>query len=255
MSEPRALVVLIDNSAQGIDGDFYPSRLVAQKVATERLARHLFLLNPETRVAVGTISDREFGIRLSFTGDVKRLVTGLNGIGCGGTVNVVRGLRAAFLALEHGRGITGNKRVLLFIGSPNTVTPEEAQSLASEAASRSMGIDVVVFGTDLYNWKTLMMLNKGARGSEFLKVPVASTILSDVVLASRIGAGSQTHVFMRSKVTNAALVNAVKMTLMACLDDTEADKGQIQAQLEMLDKEIAKGTKKAKKAATKRKRG
>lgn len=230
MSDPRTTVILLDNSARAIDGDFYPSRLEAQMVATERLARYLFSLHQDTRVAIGTIGSQEFGIRLSFTSDIKRITAALKSIGHGGGVDIVKGVRSAFLALRHSQNITGPKRILLFVGSPNEVTGEEAASLAREAAEKDIVIDVVVFGQELHNWENLAILNKRVRGTEFLKVRQAKTILSDAVLASKIGVGPEARMSKRRARLNAELANAVKRALLACRED-QTDSAEIKAQL------------------------
>lgn len=229
MSDPRATVILLDNSARAIDGDFYPSRLEAQMVAAERLARYLFSLHQDTRVAIGTIGSQEFGIRLSFTSDMKRITAALKSIGHGGGVDIVKGVRSAFLALRHSQNI-GPKRILLFVGSPNEVTGEEATSLAREAAEKDIVIDVVVFGQELHNWENLAILNKRVRGTEFLKVRQAKTILSDAVLASKIGVGPEARMSKRRARLNAELASAVKRALLACPEDP-TDSAEIKAQL------------------------
>lgn len=63
----KALVILIDNSPNSIDGDFYPNRLEAQKIAIERLSTYLFSICSYSQVALLTMSADEFGIRSSFT--------------------------------------------------------------------------------------------------------------------------------------------------------------------------------------------
>lgn len=63
----KAVAILIDNSPASINGDFYPNRIEAQKIAIERLSTYLFSISSYSQVALITMSPDEFGIRSSFT--------------------------------------------------------------------------------------------------------------------------------------------------------------------------------------------
>ena len=238
MQEPKAFVVLIDNSANAIDGDFYPSRLEAQKTTVERLSDYLLNMNPRTQFALGTLGSHEFGIRTSFTSEPKRLNAGLQSVSSGGKIEIEKGLKSALLAFSHADSEIEEKRILLFVGSDNNLSSYEAKQLGEAATQKGIRIDVVVFGKELFNWQNLKFLNSKMKDVEFLKIPEARTILSDAVLVSQIGPGRETKVSMNATRKNPILAEAARSTLISYKEQSDVVDPEIEEQIQILTQVI-----------------
>lgn len=189
--EPRAIVILIDNSRTSIDGDFSPNRLEAQIQTVDRYAQYIFSLNPLSQIAIGTIGGNELGIRASFTSTGPKISSVLQGITSGGSVHLDKGIRCAILALRHCSQDIHEKRILVFLNDNHDITKESAERIFQKLKDEKIVIDFVIIGnhvSDISNLK-LMSSAKKSNGAVFLHVTHCPTILSDTVLASDIGPG------------------------------------------------------------------
>ena len=192
--DPRAVVVLIDNSLSSIDSDFIPNRLQAQIVATDRLVQYLFKVNKSSEVAVATLSSSEFGIRSSFTNVYSRIEECLQTITTGGPrILVVRGIKWSILALRHinDAGQKLQKRILMFVASENDVTEKAIPEVTKALKEEGIILDIVLFGSDVPNVDAVKQLvpPQHRNKSVVIQVPLSQTVLSDDVLASGIGPG------------------------------------------------------------------
>ncbi|KAH0789885.1 26S proteasome non-ATPase regulatory subunit 4 [Histomonas meleagridis] len=190
MSEPTAVVILIDNSLYSINSDFIPTRLEAQKLTVERYSQYLLDRNPESQIAIGTFAGREVGIRLSFTNNIQRILDCMRFITSDGKTSLLKGIRTSVLALKHCNDEIKNRRVLTFIHSPYEISSEFVDKTIHTKAKLSSKIhfDFVVFGQTISSNDLLKKLATKT-GSEFLELKECKTILSDSVLASKIGPG------------------------------------------------------------------
>ncbi|KAH0791553.1 26S proteasome regulatory subunit rpn10-related protein [Histomonas meleagridis] len=186
----KAVIMLIDNSSPTINGDFYPSRIEAQKVAVDRLSQHYLDLNLNSQIAIATIGSDEFGIRSSFTSSKEKLEQALQNISTGGKILIEKGVRSAFLSLNHCGSNVEEKHIIIFIGSIHDLTKEKAQKLNREANQKQIILDVVVFGLDPNDIPILKLLYNHEKGS-FVHIPTSPTILSDSVLSSKLGFGQR----------------------------------------------------------------
>jgi hypothetical protein len=176
--------------------DFIPNRLEAQKVAAERLAQYLFQTYPSSRVALGSLSSTEFGLRASFTDSTSRILTSLSYVmRSSGAISVCQAIKVAVLALHQTPCPPDKtmKRILLFVGSEHDVRPQSALAIADLLQTETVYLDIVVIGTDVANIDILRTLvpTELQPDSVFLCVPQSGTVLSDDVLASGIGPGQQ----------------------------------------------------------------
>jgi 26S proteasome regulatory subunit N10 len=193
--DAKAIAILLDNTTTCIDGDFFPTRLDAQKLAVERLSQYLFSVNALSQVAMCALSSSRFGVRASFTSiqsrvmDSLRLVTASTGV-----LRLAAGIRLAVLALHHCSPDVATRRILAFVGAAHDVANADAAAeLAALLLSENVLIDFVVIGCDAFPRDILRMLVPGrtAHMCTFLEVHASATILSDNVLASPIGPGQQ----------------------------------------------------------------
>jgi 26S proteasome regulatory subunit N10 len=191
----KAIAILIDNTTTCIDGDFFPTRLDAQKLTIERLSQYLFSVNALSQVAMCTLSSSQFGLRSSFTNVQSRVMDSLKLVTAStGVIRLAAGIKLAVLALHHCSPDVVMKRILAFVGAPHDVANADAAAeLAALLLSEKVLIDFVVIGCDSFPRDILRMLIPGrtARMCTFLEVQRSAAILSDNVLASPIGPGQQ----------------------------------------------------------------
>ena len=197
--ETHAVVILIDNSVSSINEDFHRNRLEAQKTTAERYAQYLFSSDTaHSQVAIGTMSNAEFGIRMSFTNSPRLISDTLNSItSCGTELLLLRGIKCAILALRHFQSTrrVSQKRIIVFVGCQNDADLAEAHKVETAMANENIVLDIFVIGKDVPNVKTLNALaspraSKGkTRRGVFMEIPSSKTVLSDDVLMSVIGSG------------------------------------------------------------------
>jgi 26S proteasome regulatory subunit N10 len=190
--EPRSVVILIDNTPTSIDGDFFPTRLEAQKLTVERYAQYLFSVSSSSQIALATLSSTQFGARVSFTSACPRLTAALASVSSSaGAIRLAAAVRWGVMALRHSP--PAMRRILAFVGSAHDIVD---QRIASEVSRLLMDagvfLDVVVMGPDVDHVPLLRDI--GGAGSVFLEVRESGTVLSDDVLASEIGPGPNSSI-------------------------------------------------------------
>jgi 26S proteasome regulatory subunit N10 len=191
----RAVVILLDNTSSSIDGDFFPTRLEAQKLTVERYSQFLFGLDSTSQIAISTLSSTQYGVRASFTNSCARLASVLHLITASpGILQLVNGIQWAILALKHSHSNILTKRIMAFVGATHDVlTVGIANEISDLLSSSNVFLDVVVLGKDVEHVSALrrMIPPRLSRECTFLEVPQSATVLSDNVLASPIGAGDR----------------------------------------------------------------
>jgi 26S proteasome regulatory subunit N10 len=190
MSDPEAVVILIDNSESSINGDFYPNRLDAEKIAAERLFQYILRQSAKTQISVGTLGSKQFGIQASLTTRQEKVSKAIAQIKRGGRAELEQGVRCAFLALRHRDPRLSKRRVIVLIGSQHTMTEESADKLAADANREGVAIDIVAFGDDVNDIEVLeSLVSKIQAPSNFVRANSGTVILSDIILSSPIGPG------------------------------------------------------------------
>jgi 26S proteasome regulatory subunit N10 len=193
--DAKAVAILLDNTTTSIDGDFFPTRLDAQKLTVERYSQYLFSVNGASQVALCTLSSSQYGVRASFTSLQARVLESLALVTPStGVLRLSTGIKWAVLALRHCAAEVALKRVLAFVGGPHDIASSDvAAEIADLLAAESVFLDVVVIGSDVAQRDVLRRLipSKSAHACTFLEIVTSTTILSDNVLASAIGPGPQ----------------------------------------------------------------
>jgi 26S proteasome regulatory subunit N10 len=193
--DAKAVAILLDNTTTSIDGDFFPTRLDAQKLTVERYSQYLFSVNSASQIALCTLSSSQYGVRASFTSlqtrvlDSLMLVTPSTGL-----LRLSTGIKWAVLALRHCAAKVASKRILAFVGGPHDIANSDGSAeIADLLAIEGIFLDVVVIGSFVAQRDLLRRLipSKSAHLSTFLEIVSSTTILSDNVLASAIGSGPQ----------------------------------------------------------------
>ena len=190
MSDAQAVIILIDNSSSSIDGDFYPNRLDAQRLASDRLFQYFTRQSAKTQIGLGTIGTFDFGISASLTTRLEKVSKVMAKINRGGKINFEHGVRCAYLALRHRDPQLKDRKIIVFIGTDHGMTPQSAAKLASDLNKEGVGLDIVAIGDQIHDMEILMELVKNVQiPSHFVHAKSGTVILSDIVLSSPIGPG------------------------------------------------------------------
>lgn len=128
MNESKAVAILIDNSATSMDGDFQRNRLEAQLITAERYAHLLFSTNEHNQVAIGALSNVQFGICVSFTNSIQKIQSVSKNIQSSGSIDLERGLKSAVLALRHCNSVQSFGQSM---NNTNLSSPQKQNALQS----------------------------------------------------------------------------------------------------------------------------
>jgi len=190
MSEPKAVVILIDNSSTSINGDFYPNRLDAQKLAAERLCQYYSRQSAKNQIGIGTMGSIDFGIAASLTTRIDKISKTIAKISRGGQCSFENGVKCAFLALHHRDPDLKERRVVVFIGSNHGLSRDTASKLSTLANREGAAVDIVAFGEAIDEMDILSdFVSQINTKSHFFHARSGTVILSDLVLSSPIGPG------------------------------------------------------------------
>lgn len=222
---PKAVAILIDNSATSIDGDFYPSRLQAQILTAIRYSQFLISENQYSQIAIGTLSNTESGFRASFTNSHQKIENALNNITSSGCINFLKGIKCAVLALHHCRSHEAlRKKILAFVGSYDDITKKNATYVSSLLSEECIGLDLVILGNNIPNIKIFEeIVNSIPKElqSNFLNVIRSNTVLSDDVLSSSIGPGQNSKILLSEYAKNDPdLLTAINLSNSAAINQS-----------------------------------
>ena len=193
----QAIVFLVDNSATSIDGDFYPSRLEAQKIAINRIVRHFERSRRKMQFALGALAMPNTGIVASLS-DSRTILRFLDRLTPGeGLANIDKGIRCAMLSLHQcdSDNTRPVKRIIVMIGSETTPEWSErvCDDLVEHLRRESVSLDVVAFGSDV-STVALQYIVAQAQSSDpkgpqshYVECPAGGSLLSDMILDSPIG--------------------------------------------------------------------
>ena len=174
--EAEAIVFLIDNSPTSINGDFYPTRLDAQKLAVERLIEYFHRKNSAHQFAIGTLAQGELGIIASLSNKIEKALDILPTIKRGGSIQIARGLKSSFLALKHHHREIKTKHIILFVCSDHNLSFSDAVQLGDDAKKEEIILDIVAFGPEINDIDVLRQIVDTVSSdnflSTFLEVPV-----------------------------------------------------------------------------------
>lgn len=186
--DDQAVVILIDNSETTINGDFFPDRLDAQKIAAERLSHFIFSQSPKSQIAIGSLAKDSFGIIRSLTSNFYKIEDTIAKIERGGPAQLVNVIRSSFLTLHYRHDDIKIKRIVVFICSEHDMTTELISSKLAQAANKEdVSIDIIAFGDDVNCTDILQEFTQKLHNPSFyVESTLSSTILSDVVLSSPI---------------------------------------------------------------------
>lgn len=207
-------MILLDNSEFMRNGDYVPSRLVAQQDAANLLASAKTQSHPESTVGVSAGTE----LLVSPTDDMGKILTALHGVPMTSHhADVTASVQVASLALKHRPNKNGSQRIVLFVGSPlNGVETRALTKAGRQLKKNNVAIDVVAMGELESNEEKLKELvdaangrsDEGAERTCHLVTIPAGVLPSDVLASSPvIHGGSGGSAFAASAAAAAATGN------------------------------------------------
>jgi len=186
-------MICVDNSQYMRNGDFNPSRLLAQQDAVNLITQSKTRSNPESNVALMTLSD--LSVLASLTTDTGKILAKLNQVEPTSDLKFISGIKIAHLCLKHRQGKNHKTRIVAFVGSPVECDEKEMIKLAKKLKKEKVNIDIVNFGEDECNGdilsKFISTINgKEGTGSHLVTIPPGPH-LSDALVTSPVVQGEE----------------------------------------------------------------
>eukprot|EP00092_Neocalanus_flemingeri_P021502 GFUD01023316.1.p1 GENE.GFUD01023316.1~~GFUD01023316.1.p1 ORF type:complete len:373 (+),score=162.03 GFUD01023316.1:59-1177(+) len=187
----ESTIICIDNSQYMRNGDFNPTRLQAQQDAVNLITHSKTRSNPESTVALMTLSD--LSVLVTLTTDTGKILAKLHQVAPAADMRFISGIKIAHLCLKHRQGKNHKTRIVAFVGSPIEADEKEMIKLAKKLKKEKVNIDIVNFGEDECNADVLNKFvttinGKEGTGSHLVTIPPGPH-LSDALVSSPIVQG------------------------------------------------------------------
>lgn len=187
----ESTIICVDNSEYMRNGDFLPTRLLAQQDAVGMLTHSKTRSNPESNVGLMTLSGLE--VLVTLTTDTGKILAKLHQVTPLGKLKLIPGIKIAHLALKHRQGKNHKTRIVAFVGSPIEADEKELIKMAKKLKKEKVNIDIVNFGEDEHNTEILNKFIETINGKEgtsshLVTVPPGPH-LSDALVSSPIVQG------------------------------------------------------------------
>lgn len=182
-------MLCFDNSDYQRNGDYFPTRLNAQKDGVNLVCLSKVRSNPENNVGLMTMSNTT-EVLATLTSDVGRILSKLHLVNPNGDINLLTGLRIAHLVLKHRQGKNHKMRIVVFVGSPVAHDEADLVKLAKKLKKEKVNVDIVSFGdhqknNDVFTAFISVLNGKDGTGSHLVCVPRGS-VLSEALISSPI---------------------------------------------------------------------
>jgi len=187
----ESTIICIDNSQYMRNGDFNPTRLQAQQDAVNLITHSKTRSNPESNVALMTLSD--LSVLVTLTTDTGKILAKLHQVAPAADMRFISGIKIAHLCLKHRQGKNHKTRIVAFVGSPIEADEKEIIKLAKKLKKEKVNIDIVNFGedecnADILNKFVTTINGKEGTGSHLVTIPPGPH-LSDALVSSPIVQG------------------------------------------------------------------
>jgi len=182
-------MICVDNSEFMRNGDYLPTRLQAQQDAVNLIAHSKTRANPESNVALMTLSD--LSVLVTLTTDTGKLLAKLSKVGPTGDLRFISGIKIAHLALKHRQGKNHKTRIIAFVGSPIEQADEkDLVKLAKKLKKEKVNVDIINIGeeesnTNLLNKFVETINGKEGTSSHLVTIPPVNN-LTDALVSSPI---------------------------------------------------------------------
>ncbi|CDH51028.1 26s proteasome non-atpase regulatory subunit 4-like [Lichtheimia corymbifera JMRC:FSU:9682] len=190
----EASMIVIDNSEWMRNGDYTPTRLVAQNEAVNLIFSSKTQANRENTVGLMTMAGKSPEVLVTLTSDVGKILTALHGVKISNKADFMTGIQIAQLALKHRQNRNQRQRIIVFVGSPVETEERTLVRLAKKMKKNNVAVDIINFGEEAQNTAKLeAFINNVNNGdnSHLVSIPPGPHILSDMLLSTSILSGEE----------------------------------------------------------------
>lgn len=161
----EAIVVCIDNTEFGRNGDFTPSRIASQVDAANVICGTKIQQNPESHVAILLMSEERFTVLSALSREVGKLLSAMSKVKSqGDRTSVVRAAKTSILILRHRPNKNMIQRCVLFVSGQVTDSESELEAVGKQLRKQGICVDVVLMRNDPQGEKVLGKLVAAANG-------------------------------------------------------------------------------------------
>merc|ERR1712106_412963 len=160
----ESTVICVDNSEYCRNGDYAPTRLLAQRDAINMVARSKLKQNAENTCALLTMANN--GLAATLTSDSAKLHSVLSRVEPGGEMKFGSAVRIAQLSLKHRMNKHHKQRIIMFICSPIDDEEKDVVKIAKKLKKEKVNIDIISFGEDESNNEKLAVFVNTLNGAD-----------------------------------------------------------------------------------------
>jgi 26S proteasome regulatory subunit N10 len=183
-------MICIDNSEWMRNGDYSPTRLLAQADAINLICGAKTQSNPENTVGLLTMAGKGVRVLVTPTSDLGKILACMHGLQIGGEMNLTAGIQVAQLALKHRQNKKQQQRIIVFSGSPITHEKKSLEMIGKKLKKNSVALDIVNFGQEdeekSEKLEALLAAVSNNDTSHHVHVPPGPNAVSDVLISSPI---------------------------------------------------------------------
>ncbi|KAI9030806.1 hypothetical protein CLU79DRAFT_831339 [Phycomyces nitens] len=190
----EASMIVVDNSEWMRNGDYSPTRLVAQNEAVNLVFSSKTQDNPESTVGLMTMAGKSPEVLVTLTSDVGRILSALHSVRVGGESDLMTGIQIAQLALKHRQNKNQRQRIIVFVGSPIETDERTLIRLAKKMKKNNVAVDIVNFGEEATNTPKLEAFINSVNNSDnshLVTIPPGPHLLSDMLISTPIISGEE----------------------------------------------------------------
>ncbi|POY74035.1 hypothetical protein BMF94_2847 [Rhodotorula taiwanensis] len=143
----EATMIVLDNSAHSLNGDFPPSRLQAQSDSVFRIFGAKCRAHPENEVGLMVMGGKGSEVLVTLTTDEGKIGSALHGLKPAGESDLATGIQVAQLALKHRQNKNQRQRIVVFVCSPVKDSQASLVKIGKKLKKNNVALDIVSFGT------------------------------------------------------------------------------------------------------------
>jgi 26S proteasome regulatory subunit N10 len=184
----EAVMVCLDNSEWGRNGDYAPTRFISQQDAANLLSDAKTSQNPETTVGVMAMAGRKPEILLTQSKDIGKLMVAIQQIQIGGYTDIMTSIKIAYLALKNRQNKAQTPKIIVFVCSPVLQDEKELVQLGKKMKKNKVSIDFVNFGIPENSVKLTAMINavNQSNNSHLIDIQDSFVNITDALITSPI---------------------------------------------------------------------
>ncbi|GAA5936065.1 hypothetical protein JCM3775_003570 [Rhodotorula graminis] len=143
----EATMIVLDNSAHSLNGDFIPNRLQAQSDCIFTIMGTKINAHPENEVGLMVMAGKGPEVLVTLTQDEGKVMAALHDVKSSGEADLMTGIQVAQLALKHRQNKNQRQRIVVFAGSPLKDSQAALVKLGKKLKKNNVALDIISFGT------------------------------------------------------------------------------------------------------------